>query len=276
METPRRSARILKRTQVSLENGRGFSIIEKTVVDHGPYFKAYLYLLESLIPVVSWILSIVIYIFYTGAKYMRFIAFASIILGFYLKWTDVVGVFNGNSSENMDFISTNTIRLNSNLEINNPSSMKPANTLSEFPITIQTLELQSQIMEIRGKMDNLSLSLESLEKEKKEFYQESRMEFVNLTSSFRNDIKKCESLQEKVEIGLLENLLDSRVNYALKSRGAKIIKASSEYRMTLKSKWLKIMFPKVERISRNLVESVLETRRNPGDCWAMNGILKEI
>ena len=143
METPRRSARILRRTQVSLENGRGFSIIEKTVVDHGPYFKAYLYLLESLIPIVSWILSIVIYIFYTGAKYMRFIAFASIILGFYLKWTDVVGVFIGNSSENMDFISTNTIRLNANLQINDQSSMKPANTLSEFPQTIQTLELQS-------------------------------------------------------------------------------------------------------------------------------------
>ena len=102
------------------------------------------------------------------------------------------------------------------------------------------------------------------------------MEFVNLTSSFRNDIKKCEILQEKVEIGLLENLLDSRVNYALKSRGAKIIKASSDYRMNFKSKWLKIMFPKVERISRNLVESILETKRNPGDCWAMNGIFKEI
>lgn len=271
METPRRSARILKRTQVSLENGRGFSVVEKTMVEHGPYFKNYVYFLESLIPLVSWILSFIFIVYYFLKKYIKVVVLGSILFGIFFTKDKLFSLVPNIKPldpleaqlplEAQDLIQSEELLLESQ-DVEDYYPQLAVSPLQESPQ--EGNERHEDLKELREKVDNISLVLKDLNgmEWRKYVKEEIGIEIQKL------NILEKEQVQDMIDARLQR---DERIDYALRSRGARVIEASRDFRSGLKSKWLKLFFPTVQRESINKVHQVLESRKSPGDCWAMSG-----
>lgn len=253
METPRRSARILKKTtQVSLENGRGFSVVEKTIVEHGSLFKYYVYLLESLIPLVSWILSIILHVFYNVKKYFTVLVIFGILLGiYYTTYNTRDGLYIASKPQEI-------------VEVMEQLEVMDVGDVGDLYIISEEAKHPKELKELKEKVDNISMVLENLELMdwKKELKKEIGREIQKLNILNENQVLEMINSRDKRA---------ERVDYALRTRGASVVGASRDYKVGLGSKWLKFLFPAVQRVSRNKVNRILESSKSPGDCWAMSG-----
>jgi SUN domain-containing protein 1/2 len=267
--TPRRSARIAKkRTQVSLENGRGFSLVEKTVVEHGPYFKAYVYILQSFIPLVSWTLSFILTCWFFLRKYARFLAVLGLISSSFMIARNYFSELT--VSKYPELVSKYPELAVSALE-EIPVEELPVEELPVEEIAVEEIAVEEIHPEEGLELEQVKEKVEALEKVVKEIKIKDLK--TDIMEQVKKEVKKIKILERKVVKDMIQQVLrkDSRVDYALKSRGAKIIEASRDYKSGFKSYWLKFLFPNVKKESRNKADEVLEASKRPGECWAMDG-----